>query len=55
MAASHNEPAEIDQVCDQHQPHQAREDQQQRVHEVGAQRRGIGGFVFHVREDARDA
>lgn len=54
MAASHHHPAEIDKVGDQHQRHQHGDGQQQHVHDVGA-RRGVGGCLFHVREDARHA
>lgn len=55
MAASHHHPAEIDKVGDQHQRHQHGEGQQQHVNDVDARRWGIGGRVFHVREDARHA
>lgn len=55
MAASHHHPAEIDKVGDQHQRQQAAEAEQQHVNDVGARLRGVGGCLFHVREDARHA
>ena len=56
MAAAHNDPTEIDKVDDQHDRHDGGDADQGDGDPIGcALGRGIGGFVFHVREDARDA
>lgn len=52
MAAAHNQPTEIDQVCDQHDCHQAGEGQQQHIYDVRARGRGIGWGLVHARNGA---